>query len=279
MSTLLNLTGQLDAETVNTLSDVNEVATQLNIPYIIVGATARDLILHHGYGAAIQRATSDIDFAVQVDSWDTFEMVKRELCTRNFTETPMQHRLTNSTGKPIDILPFGPQVQNNSTIAWPPNGNIVMNVLGFQEACDNAQSIVIRETPYLACPVVTPEGFAILKLIAWQDRPKPERLRDASDVGYLFSVFRRLDTFIEKLYSDNNIGDLERYEWDTDLAVCFLLGKNCKTIASDQTKAQILKLRHYSNDRNVSRIAEEIQTGNASDNLKFVEAFMDGLSS
>jgi hypothetical protein len=53
MSTLLNLTGQLDAETVNTLSDVNDVATQLNIPYIIVGATARDLILHHGYGAAV----------------------------------------------------------------------------------------------------------------------------------------------------------------------------------------------------------------------------------
>jgi len=111
MSTLLNLTRQLDAETVNTLSDVNNVATQLNIPYIIVGATARDLILHHGYGAAVQRATCDIDIAVQVDSWVSFEMVKQELCVRNFTETPMQHRLTNSTGKPIDIVPFGAQVK------------------------------------------------------------------------------------------------------------------------------------------------------------------------
>jgi len=111
MSTLLNLTGQLDAETVNTLSDVNDVATQLNIPYIIVGATARDLILHHGYGAAVQRATCDIDIAVQVDSWVSFEIVKQELCVRNFTETPMQHRLTNSTGKPIDIVPFGAQVK------------------------------------------------------------------------------------------------------------------------------------------------------------------------
>ncbi len=67
MSTLLNLTNKLDSETVATLSDVSDVVTQLNTPYIIVGATARDLILHHGYGAAVQRATSDIDFSVQLE--------------------------------------------------------------------------------------------------------------------------------------------------------------------------------------------------------------------
>ncbi len=55
MSTLLNLTNKLDSETVATLSDVSDVVTQLNTPYIIVGATARDLILHHGYGAAVHQ--------------------------------------------------------------------------------------------------------------------------------------------------------------------------------------------------------------------------------
>ena len=44
MCTLLNLTGQLDNDTVDTLSHVSDVATHLNIPNIIVGATARDLI-------------------------------------------------------------------------------------------------------------------------------------------------------------------------------------------------------------------------------------------
>lgn len=279
MSILLNLTGQVDNDTVDTLSDVSEVATHLKIPCIIVGATARDLILHYGYGAAVQRATSDIDFAIQVESWASFEALKQALCARNFTETPTQHRLANSTGKPIDIVPFGKQVQNNSTIAWPPNGDVVMNVMGFQEACDHAQSVVIREAPYLACPVVTPEGFAILKLIAWQDRDRPNRLKDASDIGYLFSVFRRLDSFIEELYSDNNIADLERYQWDTDLAACFLLGKNCKTIASDQTVAEILKLTHNPDNRNISRLAEEMEPGKAGDNLKYLEVFMSGLAS
>lgn len=131
MSTLLNLTGQLDSETVDTLSDVSDVATHLNIPYIIVGATARDLILHHGYGATVQRATSDIDFAIQVDSWTSFESLKQALCAKIFTATQAPHRLASSNRKPIDIVPFGALVQNNLTIAWPPNGDIVMNVMGF----------------------------------------------------------------------------------------------------------------------------------------------------
>ncbi len=76
----------------------------------------------------------------------------------------LQHRLENSLGRPIDIVPFGAQVQNNATIAWSPNGDVVMNVMGSQQAYDHAQSIVIREAPYLARPVVTPQGFAILNL-------------------------------------------------------------------------------------------------------------------
>ena len=54
MSTLLNLTGQLGNDTVDTLSHVSDVAAHLNIPNIIAGATARDLIrLRARYAAAI----------------------------------------------------------------------------------------------------------------------------------------------------------------------------------------------------------------------------------
>lgn len=276
---MLNLTRQLDSDTISTLSDVNDIATQLKIPYIIVGATARDLILHHGYGADVQRATSDIDFAIQVDSWASFEAVKQALCTRSFTETRAQHRLENSSGKPIDIVPFGENVQHNNTIAWPPDGDMVMNVMGFQEACDNAQSVIVREAPYLACPVVTPEGFAILKLISWLDRPEPIRRKDSSDIGYLFSVFQRLDAFIETLYSDNNVADLERYDWDTDLAACFLLGRNCGAIASAQTTKEILSLRHNNGNKSMPRLAMEIGSRNVELNLNYLKAFMEGLDS
>ena len=88
----------------------------------------------------------------QVDSWTSFEAVKQALCKGSFIETRAQHRLENSSGKPIDIVPFGENVQNNNTIAWPPDGDVVMNVMGFQEACDNAQSVIVREAPLPCMP-------------------------------------------------------------------------------------------------------------------------------
>jgi len=39
------------------------------MPYVVVGATARDLVLHYGHGAAIRRATQDVDFAIEVPDW------------------------------------------------------------------------------------------------------------------------------------------------------------------------------------------------------------------
>lgn len=54
MNKLLNLVGKIDTGTVSTLSEVDAVTTMLKVPYLIVGATARDMVLHYGYGAPIR---------------------------------------------------------------------------------------------------------------------------------------------------------------------------------------------------------------------------------
>ena len=131
---LLDLTGKIDKVTVSTLAAVNDVAAKLNLPYIVVGATARDMVLHYGYGAPIQRATVDIDFAVQVDSWKSFHDVTEQLLENGFTSTKTQHRLHCPAGRPIDIMPFGGiEEQGTAQIAWPPNGDHVMSMRGFKE--------------------------------------------------------------------------------------------------------------------------------------------------
>ena len=58
---------------------INQVANDLNVSYVIVGATARDLVLHYGFNTEIRRATMDIDFGIQVDSWKGFEKLKAVL--------------------------------------------------------------------------------------------------------------------------------------------------------------------------------------------------------
>lgn len=98
------------------------------------------------------------------------------------------------------------------------------------------------------------------------------------DIGYLFSVFRRLDSITELLYNDDNVADLERYGWDINLAACFLLGKNCRKVATDQTAAEILNLQHNADSRNITRLAEEFEPGKEGDNLKYLQAFMNGFA-
>lgn len=110
----------------------------MRIPYLVVGATARDLILYHGFGAAIQRGTQDIDFGIKISSWDDFQQMSVGLVAKGFAqELKVNHRFhrVDTDGLPweIDIVPFG-FVEQRSEIAWPPHGDIVMTILGFAEA-------------------------------------------------------------------------------------------------------------------------------------------------
>ena len=56
----------IDPTQLKTYGAIKCVAVDQDVPFIIVGASARDLVMHHAYGAPIQRATMDIDLAVQV---------------------------------------------------------------------------------------------------------------------------------------------------------------------------------------------------------------------
>jgi hypothetical protein len=51
-------------------------ADALQIPISMAGAMARDLILTFRYGINTGRATTDIDWAMQVESWEQFVALK-----------------------------------------------------------------------------------------------------------------------------------------------------------------------------------------------------------
>lgn len=75
----LDLSGKIDPVTIDLYRVINSIATKLNISYVVVGATARDYVLHYGYGADIRRATTDIDFGIEVESWVIFKKLKDTL--------------------------------------------------------------------------------------------------------------------------------------------------------------------------------------------------------
>jgi len=74
------------------------VAEELNIPFFVVGAFARDLIFEHIHRIPAPRTTLDIDIGVEVASWEEFEKLTSELLNRrHFTARPLPHRFVNET--------------------------------------------------------------------------------------------------------------------------------------------------------------------------------------
>ena len=133
----MDISSKLDKELVERYTEVAIVMAELNIPFLVVGASARDLFFEYAYGIASPSRTHDLDFAIQVPNWEKFEQTRKALIKRGFEETNIQHRLRKGKIYPIDIVPFG-EIADENNIVWPPDGDTQMNVLGFDEVLSNA---------------------------------------------------------------------------------------------------------------------------------------------
>lgn len=103
----------LDPTILHILTAVDRVAAEQGCSYIIVGATARDLLLYHVFGIPAMRATQDVDFAIAIENWEKFQDLSSALlATDHFAPSRVEHRLflktpQGMTKTPIDLIPFG----------------------------------------------------------------------------------------------------------------------------------------------------------------------------
>jgi hypothetical protein len=63
-SILFNLSGKIEKPVVDALFLLKRIADSFGIPFFVIGAFARDLILKYGYGIEPRRKTGDIDLGV-----------------------------------------------------------------------------------------------------------------------------------------------------------------------------------------------------------------------
>lgn len=253
----LNISGKIDSNTVALYKSVRDAAHELAIPFVVVGASARDIVLHYGHNARIQRATADVDFGIQIPDWTVFSALKESLLKRGYSESRAQHRLISPENMQVDIVPFGQVEDGESKIAWPPDGDWVMSVLGFQEVCDTAEIVRIQDEPSIDIPVATPEGMAILKLIAWTDRTYNLRRKDSKDLLYLFTTYDKIPSINGALHENQDL--MERYGWDIELSGAYQLGVKAKSITLKKTFDAIEALFNGSHTRlTVELLVEEM---------------------
>lgn len=232
----------LDPDVVVILSEVSREAAECNIEYLVVGATARDILLTHVFGNPARRATRDVDFAIAVGNWDEFEKLKSRLALRdgfNRCERMKQRmyyrRYEKEHGYPLDLVPFGGVEQNMNEIVWPPDMEVIMNVAGYREVLGAAERVEIA--PGVIVKVASLAGLAILKLIAWSDRGR-DNPKDAHDLYQLMTKYADAGN-TDRLY-DTEFPLLEAAEHDPEIAGACLLGKDLANLASDSTYGALL---------------------------------------
>jgi len=141
-TTLLDLSGKIDKVAASALGRIHQISSSMKIPFFIVGATARDILLEVHYGIGSKRATLDIDIAVFIENWEQFNHLKDELIgIKHFTPTRDIHRLLFQKRFPVDIVPFGGVAAKGDLVEWPPDGSIKMNVTGFRECFQHAVQV------------------------------------------------------------------------------------------------------------------------------------------
>jgi predicted nucleotidyltransferase len=221
--------------------ELNASANRLGIPFFLAGAAARDLVLVNLWGQAPGRATADIDFAFAVNDWDQFKQLREELlATNHFELVPhKQQRLQYTDPErgyqiPVDFIPFGGVTSGTQTISWPPEGDFVMNVAGFEEVLGAALRIELE--PGLIISAASLPGLAILKLIAWDDRHL-ENNKDAADLYKLLAAFHRAGN--EDRIFDEEPELLETLDYDSTLVGAAILGRDAARIVDFAAATQI----------------------------------------
>lgn len=189
------------------------IAQPMAIDFFLMGAAARDLMLH-AHNVTPTRLTTDVDFAVMVKDWESFTALHEALIKNSdFMERPGSaiHRLLHqATQLPLDIVPFGGIERADRTIAWPPDQSTVFDCFGAREAFDAC--ILVQLPQSVILKVASIPALALLKVSAWQDRKLSQRGKDAGDLFLFLSNYMdcgNLDRATSKHLDLFDIGDYE----------------------------------------------------------------------
>lgn len=223
---------------------LDRVLREEGISYLVVGATARDLLLFNVCGYETSRATRDIDLAIAAENWAVVDRIKNRLiATGRFEQDEdmvqrLYYRQTPSRRSyPVDVVPFGGVADAAQEIHWPPDHDIHMNVMGFVDALDAALLLQVADDLIIPLPALA--GLAALKLIAWKDRHNTDS-KDAIDFAQIIRVYADAGNQ-ERLYGPE-FRHLEAVDYDLELAGARLLGVDMRALVWPATMMDIQSL-------------------------------------
>lgn len=225
---------RVDPVVLEAIRKIDEIAKKRETAYFLAGATAREILLRHGFGRPPGRRTLNVDLGIALRDWDHFELLKSSLVEHGGFQphARMVQRLIYPS-KPsvvVDLIPFGGLESADRTIAWPPDEDIVMRVAGFSDALESAIPVCLEKDFVIL--VVSLPMLLVLKLFAWVDR-KHEK-RDAPDIYTLLRQYSDAGNE-DRLYGEE-VSLLEAEGYDFELAGARLIARDAALSTSEDTR-------------------------------------------
>ena len=188
---------------VELLRKLTDSFNKMDKEFYVIGATARDIIMQQLLDTASRRRTRDLDIAIAIPDWDTFEQVKQSLIADGFEKSrDMQQRFYYGEYE-LDIVPYGVVAKEDDNIYWPPEEVVAMSVKGFDEVLSEAITVSIDNE--FKVKIASLHGLFLLKFNAWLDR-NAKTSKDAEDMSFILSNY-----FMANL--DREIHQ-EVYDWE-----------------------------------------------------------------
>ena len=188
---------------VELLRKLTDSFNKMGREFYVIGATARDIVMQQLLDTESRRRTRDLDIAIAIPDWDTFEEVKQKLIADGFEKSmDMQQRFFYGDYE-LDIVPYGIVAKEDDNIYWPPEEIVAMSVKGFDEVLSEAITVSIDDE--FKVKIASLHGLFLLKLNAWLDR-NAKTSKDAEDMSFILSNY-----FMANL--DREIHQ-EVYDWE-----------------------------------------------------------------
>lgn len=179
---------------------VADHAHRLGITPLLIGAAARDLVVHAQQQRGPVRATKDIDIAIAVDGAQKFSALARALGSPNSGT----HRFT-VLGIEVDIVPFG-GVERGREVHFPDDH--VLDVTGIAEAL--LTSVWVRMPQGTEIRAADAPAQSALKILAWRDR-RHTNAKDATDLRTILDAMSE-DPFDDAVWNDTEALDATGYD-------------------------------------------------------------------
>lgn len=174
----------------DTLKALSSSLQSLNIPFYVVGATARDVMMKLLGEDEVRRRTNDLDVAIALQDWSDFDRVKEKLEQNHFKKVEDKQKFiykgeANDNDFEVDVVPFG-NIAVNEQICWPPEGNPVMSVRSFDDVMAHSMDVSVGdEITFKIAPLY---GQFLIKFDTWIDR-HAKTDKDAVDMFYFLNSY------------------------------------------------------------------------------------------